>query len=91
MSEEPKKIIGFRITLKSTRLTEDLQADECVLEQVATYVFRHRGKEVRRVVASDLVHDPVPSHAMSPAKIQQLRDRRDQASRAASKRNLKRE
>jgi hypothetical protein len=75
MSEEQKKIIGFRINRASTPSTEDLQADECVLEDVPTYVFRHQGKEVLRIAVSELTHDPVPSHAMSPAKIQQLRNR----------------
>jgi len=89
MSEEPKKITGFRITSKSTRTTEDLQADEYRTEQTPTYVFFRRGEEIRRVAASDLAMDPEALHPPSPKRLQLQDDLRDRAKRIAQKRKLK--
>ena len=88
MSEEPKKVIGFRVTRTSKGSAEMIQADECRLESVPTHVFLLRGKEVDRVPSRDLAGEPVPVHPQSQELTQALNARRFQASVRRQRRTL---
>jgi hypothetical protein len=90
MSEEPKKVTGYTITPISTSKEEWFQADSYQLEGVPlTYVFQHRGKEVKRLFASALEKEPVPTHPASAARIRLQGDLRDRAKRINEKRRQK--
>ena len=91
MSEEQKKIIGFRIKPAATGRSEGVQADECMTELVPMYVFRHRGVEVRRILASDLQEEPVPTYPQTPEQKQAWKDFQVRARKTTQRKNLRRE